>query len=134
MASESSHDLEVTIKPQATNALPEDCGSIASNSSAASRKRKAELHLRFIREKQELERSAKEAERELELRKAMHELELAAVDLEDEEAIYLPERQNDSITKVKNYLNDIPSKNNDNQCSIFLFNAQDLHSFQNRIF
>ncbi|KAL4224127.1 hypothetical protein ACF0H5_017580 [Mactra antiquata] len=68
----SKYDVEVNLKR-----------SVISHSSTVSRKQKAELRLRKLREKQEAERRSEDAKREVELQTARHEVELA--ELEDEE-------------------------------------------------
>ncbi|XP_045209072.2 uncharacterized protein LOC123560989 [Mercenaria mercenaria] len=114
--------------------------SVSSHNSAASRKRKAELRLRQIQEKQELERKSEELRRELELQTARHEVERP--DIEDEESdndegmdyLSLPDGSSPD-NKVGDYVNkcskDVPFQgNSDKLCDNVppvQFGVQDFH-------
>ncbi|KAL4238791.1 hypothetical protein ACF0H5_003498 [Mactra antiquata] len=115
MASSSSKDdVEIGMKK-----------SVKSYSSTASRKRKAELRLLQLRERQEAERRSEEAKREVELQTARHEVELA--ELGDEEA----DSEDGRDLLVRDYVNNLPDNEIIDKCcenvTPFKFDVQDVY-------
>ncbi|XP_060589840.1 uncharacterized protein LOC132744996 [Ruditapes philippinarum] len=104
----TSNEAEANMKKiqEGTNCT----NSVVTCSSTASRKRRAELRLPQLKEKQETERRSEEARRELELQSARHELELAEIEEEDSDdrgVLSLPDEPATDV-RVENYVKDLP--------------------------
>ena len=139
----SSAKEEADIENHTSSKDPEgsDVNTVTSNSSAASRKRKAVTRLQHLKQQQALERKraekereSEELQRELELQTARHEVELAIIDVEEEEAhnvdeprksLPLPDLsapEDKVIDYIRNCERDL-NKTNDKSC----VNSQDIY-------